>query len=460
MATQLFYQLQAQTLAGAGCAIGDTSIILNSFTDIDGTTLVQMTDLGTKCWMTLEPNTSNEEQISFTGITQNANGTATITGVSHVAFKYPYTETSGVSKTHVGGSKAIVSNTSAFYNTLTSQVDDEVITGSWTFTISPNVPTPISASTTAAASVAYVNSVAIAGAPDAAVAVKGVTRLSTAPVTATIPIAVGDNDTRVSPVSLATLTSGKVTAWGGNDTSIALGGSNVFVTQTGFQKNAENYALSTGSSTAYVVTLSPAPVSLSTGQVVSFKAHTSSGTASTLNVNGLGAKSLVKMTSTGTSTLAIGDLGTSMVVVSEYNGNEFQIINPVANAPVAAQLYKSGTTTRDSSTASGNQTIAHGLGVTPRRISITANRNGVLQPAFSYGTYDGTTIANTYVVGSAGTGASGGVSSGNIITAVYNTSGSVQNTAVPTFDSTNITLAWTKSGADSGTINILWEAWY
>lgn len=50
---------------------------------------------------------------------------------------------------------------------------------------------------------------------DASASIKGRTRLSTAPVSATVPIAVGDNDTRVSPVSLASLTEGRVAATAG-----------------------------------------------------------------------------------------------------------------------------------------------------------------------------------------------------------------------------------------------------
>lgn len=44
---------------------------------------------------------------------------------------------------------------------------------------------------------AYVDGVAIAGAPDASASVKGITKMSVAPVSATNPIAVGDNDPRV-----------------------------------------------------------------------------------------------------------------------------------------------------------------------------------------------------------------------------------------------------------------------
>jgi hypothetical protein len=56
---------------------------------------------------------------------------------------------------------------------------------------------------------------------------KGILRLSTAPVSATEPIAVGDNDNRVSPVSLATVTADRVAALAGTGTP---NGTNKYVT--------------------------------------------------------------------------------------------------------------------------------------------------------------------------------------------------------------------------------------
>ena len=57
-----------------------------------------------------------------------------------------------------------------------------------------NVSTPTVS--TDAANKAYVDGVAIAGAPDASTTVKGIGKVSTAPVSAVNPIFVGDNDTR------------------------------------------------------------------------------------------------------------------------------------------------------------------------------------------------------------------------------------------------------------------------
>ena len=72
-------QLQNFNLAGSGVSISDTTMTLSSFQTIDGVDLA-MTDFGAKGYMTIEPGSRDrEEQISFTGITQNASGTCTLT---------------------------------------------------------------------------------------------------------------------------------------------------------------------------------------------------------------------------------------------------------------------------------------------------------------------------------------------------------------------------------------------
>ena len=134
---QKFVQAQSFSLNGSGAIIGSTSVTLKSFFGIDGVALT-MTDFGNKGFITLEPgNGAYEEQISFSGVTQNANGTATLTGVKSVIFIDPYTETSGLAKTHAGSTEAVISNTAGFYAELASKVNDETISGEWVFTLLP-----------------------------------------------------------------------------------------------------------------------------------------------------------------------------------------------------------------------------------------------------------------------------------------------------------------------------------
>ena len=144
MDTFLFAQLSPFTIYGAGASIGDATLTLSSMKSIDGVNLA-MTDFGTIGFGTIEPgNSSQEEQISFTGITQNANGTATLTGVKTVMFLAPYTQTANLAKSHIGGSQFIISNTSGFYDRLTGKANDETISGKWTFPGGGNVNAPVS----------------------------------------------------------------------------------------------------------------------------------------------------------------------------------------------------------------------------------------------------------------------------------------------------------------------------
>ncbi len=130
-------QTQPYYLAGAGSVIGSTSITLKTMKDIDGNAIT-MAFFGAIGYGTLEPgNNTLEEQISFTGITNNANGTTTLTGVMSVDFETPYTSTSGLLKTHAGSSVFVISNTSGFYSQFGIKQNTETVTGLW------SVPDPV-----------------------------------------------------------------------------------------------------------------------------------------------------------------------------------------------------------------------------------------------------------------------------------------------------------------------------
>lgn len=272
-----FAQLQPFTLAGAGAIIGATTVILSSMTDIDGVALSMATDFGTIGYGTLEPGTgTQEEQISFTGLTNNANGTTTLTGVKTVDFQYPYTETSGLAKTHAGGTQFVISNTSGYYNQFPIKQNDETITGQWTFSVFPITPSNSDASTT----------------------VKGVTKVSVAPASATDPIAVGTNDPRM-PIA---------------------------------------YAVDSVGSDAYAITPSPAITAYAAGQIFTFKAGTANTGACTLNVSGLGAKTIKKNVS---DDLVTGDILANQIVVVEYDGTNMQMTSTLPAVPPVINVYTS-----------------------------------------------------------------------------------------------------------------------
>jgi len=125
-----FIQAQSFALSASGASAGSTSITLQSFLYSDGVTYIQTADLGDWCYMTLEPNNgTQEEAIQFTGVTQNANGTATLTGVSSVGFKYPYTVTSGLALSHAGGVTCIISNDAALYGNIINYINTTTASG-------------------------------------------------------------------------------------------------------------------------------------------------------------------------------------------------------------------------------------------------------------------------------------------------------------------------------------------
>jgi len=170
MATPKFIQAQSFQVIASGAAAGDTTLVLQSFKQIDGSTLISGTDLGDYQYGTIEPNNgTQEEAIRFSGVTQNANGTATLTGVYSVGFTYPYTATSGLAKSHAGGTTFILSNDAAFYG---------------------NIAT-------------YINNTAASGAALASDTIAGLTKLSVTPASGSNPIAIGVNDPAYTASGLA-----------------------------------------------------------------------------------------------------------------------------------------------------------------------------------------------------------------------------------------------------------------
>ena len=95
-----------------------------------------------------------------------------------------------------------------------------------------------------------------------------------------------------------------------------------------------NYVVDTGAANAYVATLVPALGAYTAGVLVQFKATNANTTTSTVNVNGLGVKTIKKLG--GATDLVSGDIAAGMVVELEYDGTNFLMLNPVANAPVTS----------------------------------------------------------------------------------------------------------------------------
>lgn len=463
-----FSQLQSFSLNGAGAIIGDTTITLKSMKDIDGGTLTMAGDFGTIGFGTLEPGSGTlEEQISFTGLTNNANGTTTLTGVKHVLFLYPYTATAGLAKTHAGSTTFIISNTSGFYDQLTSKSDDETVTGLWDFPSGANNPTignvtyVAPTTDTQIATKKYVDDIAIAGSPDATLTVKGIVEIATtAEIDAGTTFGGTGASLTVRPDQLALSlyatrlpTVGQKAALVGNNTDVAIGAGNKYVTQTGLQHSTEIYAASATGNDTYVVTLSPAPTSYTNGMTIRFKTDVANTGAASLNVNGLGAITIKKNVSVD---LVTGDVLANEILTVVYDGTNFQMLNAPAGISSLVGIYKNGADTKNSADASTTQNIAHGLGVTPKSITIDAYAqsaatavfiqartvyNGTTQTSFSgYGSGNNGTVATTFTLNSTA------ASAGN------------DQTGIVTFDATNIIITWTKTGNPTGTYNLVWTA--
>lgn len=136
------FPIQTQTfqISPAGASIGDTTLGIISFNNIAtssaGGIPITSSQIGSVGFGTIEPgNGGQEESVEFTGVTQNANGSATLTGVSDCGMFTPYTLTSGLTKSHAGASTFVLSNTACFYSTLFANIlNPQTITGLWSFT--------------------------------------------------------------------------------------------------------------------------------------------------------------------------------------------------------------------------------------------------------------------------------------------------------------------------------------
>lgn len=88
-------------------------------------------------------------------------------------------------------------------------------------------------------------------------------------------------------------------------------------------KGTHVYGASSTTNDAYAITLSPALTAYNTGLVINFKADVSNTGAATLNVNGLGAKTIKKNVS---ADLSDGDIQANQIVSVVYDGTNFQML--------------------------------------------------------------------------------------------------------------------------------------
>jgi hypothetical protein len=227
-------------------------------------------------------------------------------------------------------------------------------------------------------------------------------------------------------------------------------------------KKYNDYAADAGGTDAYAITVTPAITAYATGQVFTFKANTANTGAATLNVNALGAITIKKYVTTD---LATGDILVNQVITVVYDGTNFQLISYASTTlNTYAPLYSNGTTTRATNDASSVVTVAHGLGVIPKRILLSYGNGVSSTPGTTgqgTGCFDSSGQNYQYSIGGSTNGNQTNGSGSSIV--FYQDQGFTKGqTCVISVDATNITFTWTRagSGGSAQTAGILWTAEY
>lgn len=356
----------------SGLSAAGTSMVITPYpVDLDGTKLT-MSDFGSLGYCTVDPKISGyEEIISFTGITDNGDGTATLTGLSRdLTSKYPYT-TSGTGKQHGSSAVVVFSNNPQIYGRLAGKDNDETITGLWSFTqvISGIVPTAsahlatkgyVDAAATGSATYDQNIVAGVAGealtsgnvvyllssdgkwyVADSATASKSVgVQLGIAQSTvaggAAINVLIGGLDKKQTGLTAGSTyylsTTGAISTTRG--TNIRLigrvpnGSTTTIVTdfsggnpEIALVDGSRTYAVDSGSANAYAITLTPAIAAYKAGQMFVFLASHTNTTASTLAVNGLATKNIFL----NGAALTGGEILINSMQVVVYDGTQFNL---------------------------------------------------------------------------------------------------------------------------------------
>lgn len=184
--------------------------------DLDGTKLT-ITDFGTTPTVTVDPKVSGIEEIeSFTGITDNGDNTATLTGLSRdLVSKYPYT-TAGTGRTHGSGATVVFGNNPQIYGRLAAPENIQTWTAIQTYSSStmPRFDAEPSAAMYAAMTglefvdLNKLNSYFVAGAANSSETANGISQLATGAQAASSTRLGSTGARNVLPASLATSSPG------------------------------------------------------------------------------------------------------------------------------------------------------------------------------------------------------------------------------------------------------------
>ena len=216
------------------------------------------------------------------------------------------------------------------------------------------------------------------------------------------------------------------------------------------QKGATTIATVTGTDTL-TGSLTPALSAYAAGNLFSFVAANTNTGATTINLNSLGAKSITKL---GTTALGAGDITSGRVCLIEYDGTQFQLLNPSSSSVSTISFGSTGLT--PSTATSGAVTVAGTLAATNGGTGLTSLGTGV---ATFLGTPSSANLAAA-LTDETGTGSNVFATSPTLVTPILGTptSGNLTNCTVDGTDSVgfkNIPInsqsaAYTAVLADSG----------
>ena len=262
--------------------------------------------------------------------------------------------------------------------------------------------------------------------------------------------------------------AGRVFYAGGTDVPVADGGTGLSSGTSGgiLGYTAAGTLASSVALTANAIVIgggagaTPTPMTGTSGGVPYFNAATTVASSAALTQYGLlyGGGAGAAPVALGAMTngqIVIGSTSAAPVVASLTAGTNITI-TPAAGAitiasTAAGLTAASGTFTRDMTTASGTQNIAHGLAVTPAVIWLVATSGaageasvGIGAGVTDHGLHDNRNVtANTWV------------QNANSVH-MFQGAGTSYEGQISAIDGTNITITWTRNGTPTGTISGRW----
>jgi len=125
------------------------------------------------------------------------------------------------------------------------------------------------------------------------------------------------------------------------------------------QSNADKLLTVTGTDTL-TATASPALTAYAAGNMFSFVVANTNTSAVTINIDGLGAKSITR---TGSTALVAGDMVANQVALIAYDGTRFQLLdaNSFTNLNVSGTLGVTGATTLSAALTYGGVTLTNAV---------------------------------------------------------------------------------------------------